>query len=175
MDPVYSLTVAILIAFVFALAGIHKVMDYARHVGVVADYRVVPAWIVPLLAPLIIVVEFGVAVLVLLPGARSAGLILTIGLLLIYIFSIGLNLLRGRTFIDCGCGWGSQGHQISVWLIFRNLTMIAVTVAALLPSTNRSLHLVDWALTIFAGTAVIAIYYIGDLLIANGSKLGKLA
>ncbi len=174
LDPIYSLTISILIAFVFAFAGIHKIMDYARHAGVVADYRVVPAWFVPLLAPLLIVLEFGVAVLVLLPGTRSAGLILTIGLLLIYIFSIALNLLRGRSFIDCGCGWGSQGHQISAWLIFRNVTMVVITMAAFLPSTNRSLHLVDWILAAFAGTAVIIIYSIGDLLIANWSKLSKL-
>ncbi len=42
-DPIYALTIALLIAFVFAFAGVHKVMDYARHVGVVADYQVVPA------------------------------------------------------------------------------------------------------------------------------------
>jgi len=175
LDPIYSLTIAVLIAFVFALAAIHKVLDYSRHAGVVADYRVVPEWSVPMLAPLLIVLEFAVVVFVLLPGTRSAGLILTTGLLLIYIFSIALNLVRGRTSIDCGCGWGSQGHPISAWLIFRNLVMIAVTVAALLPSTNRLLHLGDWILAAFAGTAVIAIYSIGDLLIANGSKLRKIS
>ncbi len=53
--------------------------------------------------------------------------------------------------------------------------MIAVAVVALLPSANRSLHMVDWILVVVAGIAVIAIYSIGDLLIANGAKLGKLA
>ena len=87
----------------------------------------------------------------------------------------GTDLLaRGRTSIDCGCGWGSRGQQISAWLILRNWTMIAVSVAALLPSTNRSLHLADWILAVFAGTALIVIYSIGDLLIANWSKLSKL-
>jgi len=175
LDPIYSLTIAVLIAFVFALAAIHKVLDYSRHAGVVADYHVVPAWSVPVLAPLLIVLEFAVVVLVLLPGTRSAGLILTTGLLLVYIFSIGLNLVRGRISIDCGCGWGSQSHPISAWLIFRNLMMIAVVVAALLPSAGRSLYLADWILAAFAGTAAIAIYSIADLLIANGSKLRKLA
>ena len=174
LDPIYSLTIAILIAFVFALAGIHKVMDFARHAGVVADYRVVPAWSVPLLAPLVVVLELGAAFLVLMPFTRSTGLILIMGLLPIYIISIGLNLARGRKFIDCGCGWGSQSHQISAWLIVRNLTMMGITAVALLPSTNRPLYLVDWILAAFGGAAVIVIYYIGDLLIANGSKLSKL-
>jgi hypothetical protein len=174
LDPVYSLTIAILIAFVFAAAGIHKAMNFSHHAGVVADYRVVPAWVVPLLAPLIIVLEFAVVVLVLIPDTRSAGVILTTGLLFVYILSIALNLVRGRTFIDCGCSWGSQGHQISAWLIARNLIMVAVALLALLPSANRSLQLMDWILAALAGTAVIAVYLIGDLLIANGSKLRKL-
>ena len=174
LDPIYSLTIAILIAFVFALAGIHKVMDFARHAGVVADYRVVPAWAVPLLAALVVVLEFGAVFLVLIPLTRSTGLILIMGLLLIYIYSIGLNLNRGRTSIDCGCGWGSQVHQISAWLIVRNLTMMVIIAVALLPSTNRPLYLVDWILAAFGGAAVIVIYYIGDLLIANWSKLNKL-
>lgn len=174
LDPIYSLIVTILVAFVFTHAATHKVKEYARHVGNVADYRVMPTWFVPLLAPLIIVLEFAAAVLVLLTATRSMGLILATGLLLIYLFSIGLNLLRGRTSIDCGCGWGSQEHPISGWLLIRNLLFVAATVFALLPLANRSLHLADWILVALAGSAVIAIYYIGDLLIANGVKLRKL-
>jgi uncharacterized membrane protein YphA (DoxX/SURF4 family) len=157
LDPVYSLTIAILIAFVFAAAGIHKAMNFSHHAGVVADYRVVPAWVVPLLAPLIIILEFAVVLLVLVPETRSAGVILTAGLLFIYIFSIALNLVRGRTSIDCGCSWGSQGNQISAWMVVRNLIMVAVALLLLLPSANRSLQLTDWVLAALAGTALIAI------------------
>jgi hypothetical protein len=174
LDPIYSHIVAILVAFVFAHAAVHKVLDYARHVGIVADYQVMPAWFVPFLAPLVIVLEFAAAVLALLPATRSMGLILAAGLLLAYLFSIGLNLLRGRTSIDCGCGWGSQKHPISGWLLIRNLLFVGVTLSALLPHTNRSLHLADWILIALASPAVIAIYYTGDLLIANWLKLRKL-
>src|SRR3990172_5198448 len=99
LDPVFSLSIAVLIAFVFAQAGIHKIMEFPRHVEIVADYRVAPRWLVPLLAPLVIVLEFAAAVLVLWPATRSSGLALAAGLLLVYVFSIGLNLRRGRTSI----------------------------------------------------------------------------
>ncbi len=174
LDPIHSLIVAILVAFVFAHAATHKVLDYTRHVGIVANYRVMPAWFVPLLAPLVIILEYAAAILALLPATRPTGLILAAGLLLAYLFSIGLNLLRGRTSIDCGCGWGSQEHPISGWLLIRNLLFAAVTLSALLPLANRSLHLADWILVALASSAVIAVYYIGDLLIANWLKLGKL-
>jgi uncharacterized membrane protein YphA (DoxX/SURF4 family) len=174
LDPIYSLIVTILVAFVFAHAATHKAMDYTRHVAIVADYQVMPAQFVPLLAPLVIVLEFAAAILVLLTATRPMGLILAAGLLLAYLFSIGLNLLRGRTSIDCGCGWGSQEHPISGWLLIRNLLFVAVILSALLPLANRSLHLADWILVVLASSAVIAIYYIGDLLIANWLKLRKL-
>lgn len=174
LDPVYSLIVAILVAFVFAHAATHKVMDYTRHVAIVADYQVMPAQFVQLLAPLVIILEFAAAILVLLPVTRPMGLILAAGLLIAYLFSIGLNLLHGRTSIDCGCGWGSQKHPISGWLLIRNLLFIAAILSAFLPLANRSLHLMDWVLVAFASSAVIAVYYIGDLLIANWLKLRKL-
>jgi len=135
--------------------------------------------IMPVLDPiyslmLVIVLEFAAAILVLLPATRPMGLILAAGLLLAYLFSIVLNLLRGRTSIDCGCGWGSQEHPISGWLLIRNLLFIAAALTALLPLANRSLHLADWILVALASSVVIAIYYIGDLLIANWLKLRKL-
>lgn len=174
LDPVYSLIVVILIAFVFAPAAIHKAMDYRRHVGIVADYQVMPSKFVPLIAPLVIVLELGSTVFVLIPATRSMGLILATALLLTYLFAIGLNLMRGRSGIDCGCGWGSQDSPISGWLLIRNLLFIAATVAALLPAADRTLHLADWVLVAFASSALITLYYIGDLLIANGVKLSKL-
>ncbi len=173
-DPIYSLIVATLVAFVFAHAATHKVTEYARHVGIVADYQVMPAQFVPLLAPLVIILEYTAAILVLFSATRSMGLVLAAGLLLAYLFSIGLNLLRGRTSIDCGCGWGSQEHPISGWLLIRNLLFVAATLSVLQPPANRSLHLADWILVALAGSAVIAIYYIGDLLIANWLKLRNL-
>jgi hypothetical protein len=162
LDPVYSQTVALFIAFVFAFAGLHKVMDYSRHAGIVADYQIVPVSLVPVLAPLVIILEFASAALVLLPAKRSVGLVLSIGLLAAYLFSIGLNLLRGRKSIDCGCGWGTQGHQLSGWLVFRNLVMIAAALTALLPLMDRSLQVADWILVVFAAMAMIAIYFIGE-------------
>jgi hypothetical protein len=174
LDPIYSHIVALLVTFVFAHAATHKVMEYTRHVGIVADYQVMPAQFVPLLAPLIIILEFSAAILALLPATRSTGLILAVGLLLVYLLSIGLNLLRGRTSIDCGCGWGSQKHPISGWLLIRNLLFIIIILPTLLPLANRTLHLADWILVAFASSAVIAVYYIGDVLIANWLKLHKL-
>ena len=56
----------------------------------------------------------------------------------------------------------------------RNLVMIAIALAALLPATNRSLQLADWILAALAGMAVIGLYSISELLISNCLNLSKL-
>ena len=173
-DPIFSLSIAVLFAFVFTSAATHKVMQYRRHVVIVADYRVMPRWLAPLLAPLVIALEFTVAILVPWPAWRTPGLMLAAGLLLVYLFSIGLNLLRGRTSIDCGCGWGSQGQGISSWLLVRNLILIGAVAVALAPQVERPLNILDGFLAAFASLALIAVYSIGDLLIANWLKLSQL-
>jgi hypothetical protein len=175
LDPVYSLAVAWMLAFVFAAAGIHKVADYPRHVAVVADYRVAPHWLAALLAPLVIALELATAGLVLWPAVRGWGFLLAAALLLVYAASIGLNLLRGRTAIDCGCGWGTHAQRLSGWLVLRNVLLLLVTaVVALAPVTERPLNWADGCLIGFAGLAGMAVYAIGDSLIASWMKVSQL-
>ncbi len=174
LDPIYSLAVAVLIAFVFARAGLHKLIDFPRHLAIIRDYRIAPGWLAPLLAPVVVILEVTVAALVLWPASRSPALALAAGLLLAYVCAIGLNLLRGRTSIDCGCGWGSHEQRISNWLLVRNLLLIGVALAARLPVAERPLNLLDWFLLAFTSLALIAVYSIGDSLIANWLKLSQL-
>jgi len=174
LDPIYPLAVAALIAFVFAQAGLHKLLGFARHVEIVRQYRMAPEWLLPLLAPAVVVLESTVAVLVLWPDSRTSGLILAAALLLAYGLSIGLNLLRGRTSIDCGCGWGSHGQRISNWLLIRNALLAGLALAGCLPVAERPLGVIDWLLVALAGLALIAVYAIGELLIANWLKLSQL-
>jgi len=174
LDPVFSLAVAALFAFVFGQACLHKLMDFRRHVEVIKDYRIAPARLAPVLGAVVVLLELAAAVLVLWPALRSAGLGLGAGLLLVYGLSIGFNLLRGRTSIDCGCGWGTHGQRISNWLLLRNALLVGVALAGLAPMAQRPLNPLDWVLVALASLALIAVYSIGDLLIANWLKLSQL-
>jgi hypothetical protein len=77
-------------------------------------------------------------------------------LLLLYAGAIGLNLLRGRVLLDCGCGGRSQ--PISWWLVGRNLALAGAAGLALLPVGERPLTLLD-GITVAAAVLVGAALY----------------
>jgi hypothetical protein len=62
----------------------------------------------------------------LVPVTRTWAAGLAAVLLLAYAGVIALNLARGRTTIDCGCGGGGQG--ISSWHVLRNLVLVLFAV-----------------------------------------------
>ena len=98
----------------------------------VADYRLLPGW---LLRP----VAFGVAgiegtlalawlVALWFSGFAGLAAIGTAALLLIYAAAIAANLYRGRSWIDCGCGGGGM---LSWTMVVRNAVLAAFAVAPL--------------------------------------------
>jgi hypothetical protein len=92
------------------------------------------------------------------------------GLLLLYGLAIGINLLRGRSEIDCGC-LGPAGRQsLSSWLLARNSLLALGAALSSLPLSDRSLHAIDGA-TLFGGLiTLVLLFHAVDLLAANHSR-----
>ena len=107
--------------------------------AVLADYRLVPPRATKPAALVVALVECVLAGLWLVaPWVAEAVIIAGVGTALLmaaYGGAITVNLLRGRSWIDCGCG---GGEQLSWFLVVRNLVL---TGFALLP-----LALIDTAL-----------------------------
>lgn len=99
--------------------------------AVLADYRLVPACATKPAALAVSLVEGVLAGLWLVAPWRVEAVILagvgTALLMAAYGGAITVNLLRGRSWIDCGCG---GGEQLSWILVLRNLVL---TGFALLP------------------------------------------
>ena len=171
IDPLVQLCIVVLLAFVFGQAAAHKLTDYSRYLEVVADYRIVWPALTRIVAALMLVLEVAVIALLVVPASRAAGLLLGIALLFGYAAAIGLNLHRGRSTIDCGCGRGDMGQPISTWLLLRNGVLIVLAASATFPLVQRSIGIIDWLNFALAGSAMVVVYMLGDLLIANASKL----
>jgi hypothetical protein len=118
------------LALVFLRAILHKIGGYGEFVGIVRDYRLLPARLEVVAAPLLLACECLVVAGLVLPQTRAGAAALAAGLLLAYALAIGLNLLRGRTTIDCGCGGGGQG--ISGLHLVRNALLSLFTLPAML-------------------------------------------
>src|SRR5258705_4745249 len=109
-------------------------------------------------------VVFGLFVTQFRPVAAAAAA----GLLLIYGAAMGVNLLRGRRDIDCGCEGFGRRRSIAPWMLVRNSVLMLVAAVAGATSNARAIEWTD-ALTIAGGLAAFAmIYFAADQLLASG-------
>lgn len=124
-----------------------KVRGFDGFLAVLADYRLLPRWALRPVALAIVSGEGALAGMWLVsPWLVEATILAGVGTALLmaaYGAAMTLNLLRGRSWIDCGCG---GGEQLSWILVVRNLVL---TGFALLP-----LAIVDTAPPKWADLAV---------------------
>lgn len=138
-----------------AFAG--KVRHWDEWVGIVANYRLAPDLFARPLAGLVITLE---ALVVLLLGAGLAprvGAALAICLLCVFAIAMTVNLLRGRTEIDCGCFQPGLRQRLSVALVVRNLLLV-LALSLSLGAASQSLSFLQWLDGIGAGMVIFLLY-----------------
>ena len=151
------------LAGVFAAAVVHKLGNGLEFRGVLEQYRILPVRLVPLAAPVIVLLEGCACLALAFPSWRLTGAWLAGGLLLTYSAAISLNLhVRGRTALDCGCG--GAPIPLSGWLLLRNVLLLALVPLAALPTAASGAALaIAAAIALFFWLA----YGIGNQLLAN--------
>ena len=77
-----------------------------------------------------------------------------------------INLMRGRRFIDCGCGGATQ--PLSIGLVVRNVVLAIAAMIALVPAPTRPLGWLD-IVSMVAGVLVLGSAVCGDESIARGA------
>jgi hypothetical protein len=167
LDPAFGYLIIAGSALLFASAGTHKLRDLARFAEAFAAYRVLPdawarrlAWLIPAL-------ELGVATSLLWELSRRTAVIAAIVVLIAYASGLGVNLLRGRRDLDCGCGTARDRRAIAAWMVWRNLILAAALGVALLPWSPRSFDLTD-LLTVMGGlTVAVTLYAAVDRLLGD--------
>jgi hypothetical protein len=83
-------------------------------------------------------------------------------LLLVYAAAMAVNIVRGRTHIDCGClGFGTSRASLGWELVARNMLLAAVALAAAaLPVAPRALGAID-AISGIGAIVAFALLYFG--------------
>lgn len=166
IDPAFNTFVAAAFTVLFAVAAVHKVRARAAFVATIAEYRIVPRGLLQPAGALLIVLEVALAVGLLWPATRVASAVLGASLLLVYGIAIGVNVLRGRRDIDCGCSF--QHRPIGPWMVVRNVALAVVLLVLTLPLADRTLTAGDIT-SIVAALIVAALLYASlDLLLGRG-------
>src|SRR5918992_5462755 len=102
-DPVVVWTARLVLAAVFGAAAVTKLRALEAFVGVVHNYRMLPESLVRLVAYLLPPFEAVIAMGLLVEQTRPYAAAAAAGLLVIFAVAMGINLVRGRRDIDCGC------------------------------------------------------------------------
>lgn len=136
-------------------AALHKAFDFLEFQGFVADYKLLPEKLIKPFSATLIGLELGAVVMMLISATRTAGLLLACALFALYAIAMGINLLRGRTRIECGCGGTPQ--LLSPALIWRNAILMG---AALLPlaGIRQNLAVMDILMVVAAGVFLWVLY-----------------
>ena len=174
-DPAVNLIAALLLSYVFVLAGLHKCKAPAAFATTLANYRVLPEGLVRQGVYLVPVAEIMTGVALLIPATARLAAFSAGTLLCLYIAAIGINLLRGRRNIDCGCGGPAQKQALSEWMIVRNGLLLLLAVVGASRVEPRTLLWFDW-LTIVLATVMGCLFYnIINQLLVNQALLKSLA
>jgi hypothetical protein len=169
IDPLLDTVFAIALAGLFASTAAHKVREGLRFEAQLAEYRLLPEVLVPLASRGLAVLEAALAVALLVPLSRDPAALAGGALLALYAAAIAVNLLRGRDHIDCGCG--DAATLLSPWLLVRNGALVAAAAVVALPQTERAFGVLDWVLIALGVTALILLWAVVELLLANASAL----
>lgn len=150
MDPVLAFTLRICFAFLFALAAFHKLRKFSSFRYTLGLYELVPERLVGVLAAVVVSAELYIALrMPFSPRIHFAAA----AVLTAYAFAIALNVVRGRTDLDCGCMGPAARTPLTWWLVARNMVLVALLLMLATPVSRRPLVWVD-ALSVLGATAV---------------------
>jgi uncharacterized membrane protein len=159
IDPVVGAIVSGSCGLLFAVAGAHKLRERADFAEILAGYRVLPARLVSAASLLVPTLECLIAIGLLVPSVRERASLVGGVLLAVYAAAMGLNLLRGRRQLSCGCLGPHGGGAISAALVGRNvLVALALAAAGSIRWSGRPASWLDVG-TMLAAICAMALLY----------------
>lgn len=180
IDPVIQLLISLGFSLLFVVSGIHKLSNRLRFQEIVDAYQIVPSGWGPFVVVKIGIVELTLGAAWLIGNSVLIPLFSAV-LLNIYIIAISINLFRGRTYIDCGCGFsgftGAQENndgiqQLSFSLVGRNFSLVGLLLISVLPISNREIGVVDYLSIMLGLLSAFFIYAATNQLLSNHNAIG---
>ncbi len=175
LDPVLGHAIAGAVALVLAVGAWAKIADLEAFAFAVERYRLLPSTGARLVGLALPFVEAGAAVLLVAPATRVPGAMLASALIALVTGAVVVNLLRGRTDIDCGCGGPGQRQTLSWRLPARNAALLAACALAAAPLAPRALVWLDAFTATFAAAALWFVYAAADELLSDPQRLSPQA
>ncbi len=170
LDPAIRDLCAFALALIFGASGAMKLRDVEMFEGSLANYQLAPSRMEKPLAYVFPILECAAAIGLLTTPTRTIAASMLLALLATFTGAIAINLARGRRNIDCGCFGPALRQELSGWLLLRNLALMVVAAAAMLPVNSRALESLDIATILLGATTLVILYASANVAIANAPK-----
>lgn len=165
IDPVLGHGCAAALAILLLSSAWRKLADLAVFRATVELYGLLPATAVGVFAGLFPLLEAAAgAVLLLRP--EGPWMLLPLAVLGLSTAAILINVLRGRTSLECGCGGDSQ-PRLSWALVMRNVALLGGVLVAATADSGRPLVWVDFFSVAALTLALAGLYAALNQLLAN--------
>jgi len=173
LDPLIYRIAALCFAVLFLVAGMHKIANVNQFRANLSAYKILPGKLISPVTRVLPVFEILLGLIWAANLFQTLSAVLTALILSSYTMAIGINLARGRNYIDCGCGFSSstrtEGQQLSTGLLLRNIALIVTAGIAGITSTDRLLGYMDYFSIVIASIIVVLAYMAFNQLLMNDS------
>lgn len=170
-DPAAKGAVIGALALILLGAAWHKLSEPNMFLSALAAYRLLPQGLLDVAARGIPLLEIALGAGLLVPATRSLALVGVALLMLGYALAIGINLARGRSYIDCGCG--GAAHPLSWGLVVRNGVLATAALAASGATMDRPLDWLDAVTVVLGVLAFFVTYLMADELLRQASRMAR--
>jgi hypothetical protein len=173
IDPMIPRLIAVCFGLLWLAAAWHKLAAPQAFRAVLTDYRILPTYTLSAMAYLLPLLEAALGAAWLLGVAAPVTAVVTAALLAGYTVAIAINLLRGRVHIGCGCGLSASAEDqpLSWLLVGRNVMLLVVSLAAMLPAGQRALGWTDYIVLVVALLAAVLLQSAAAQLLRNGAAI----
>ena len=174
VDSIFFLSFRYFLALILVVAALPKLRQPDEFHGVVANYRILPDRLVSPFAQLLPWLELICAAGLLFVATAAHALLFASGLLMMFSVAVAVNLLRGRTHIDCGCLRGAaRGAGIGWYHAVRPLILACLAVMTAMAAGAGTASPVQIALAMAAATMAAILYIAADKLIALSASISS--
>jgi uncharacterized membrane protein len=170
IDPAIRDLLGASLALIFGASGVMKFRDLEMFEGAMANYQLLPRSLEKPFAYFIPLLEFACAAGLMFSKTRAASATGLLILLLLFTGAIGINLMRGRVNIDCGCFGPLLRQELSGWLLLRNVFLMILAAAMLLPENGRVIERLDFATIVLGAATMVILYASANFAIGNAPK-----
>jgi uncharacterized membrane protein YphA (DoxX/SURF4 family) len=161
-DPTVAIFATLFVALILIAAAIPKLRTKDEFLGVVANYKLLPNFLVAPFAEVLPWLELGCAIALLIPSTHTIAAGVAAGLFIVFSIAIAINVGRGRTHIDCGCvRRPTSMSRIGMFHVFRALALGGLSLYVVVSPVAVSNINLESILTALVSAIMLSLIYLG--------------